>query len=283
MSFETSAENTWCPGCGNFPLLVLARKAVSELIEEGKIEKRNVVVISGIGCHGKITSYLDLNSVHTAHGRVLPMAVGTKLGNPNLHVIGFGGDGDTYDEGMAHFIHAARNNVNFTCVVHDNKMFSLTTGQPTATTSYGTKTKSTPQGKPSQPINPLTLALDAGATFVARGYSFHIDRSKELLKQAIMHDGFGFIDMIQPCVVYNDTRAFMNEHAYWMDPEPASYQEAFQKAREWDYNREDEIKVPLGLFYKTDEPTFEEKWPSLQPWYKMERKVERKELFQEFK
>ncbi|NIQ05346.1 MAG: 2-oxoacid:ferredoxin oxidoreductase subunit beta [Candidatus Korarchaeota archaeon] len=283
MRFETPAENTWCPGCGNFPLLVSARRAISELIEEGKIEQQNVVVISGIGCHGKITSYLELNSVHTAHGRVLPMALGTKLGNPNLRVIGFGGDGDTYDEGMAHFIHAARNNANFSFVVHDNKMFSLTTGQPTATTSRHKKTKSTPQGKPSSPINPLMLALAAGATFVGRGYSFHIDQSKELLKQAIMHDGFGFVDMIQPCVVYNDTRGFMNEHAYWMDPEPTTFREAVEKAREWDYNLEDDAKVPLGLFYRTKEPTFEENWPSLQPWYKLKRDVTGKELFKEFK
>lgn len=283
MSFQTPAENTWCPGCGNYPLLVVTRRAISELIDEGKIDEENVVMVSGIGCHGKITSYVELNSVHTAHGRVLPMSLGLKLGNPDLKVVGFGGDGDTFDEGMAHFIHAARNNADFTMVVHDNKMFSLTTGQPTATTERGKKTKSTPQGKPSQPINPVALALEAGATFVARGYSFHIERSKELLKQAIMHSGYAFYDMIQPCVVYNDTRAFMNEHAYWMDPEPSNFQEALDKAQEWDYNRTEDVKVPLGVFYKTEEKTFEDKWPQLQPWYKNKRAIKREELLEEFK
>lgn len=283
MSLETPVENTWCPGCGNFPLLVLARNAFSELFEEGKVERKDLTVVSGIGCHGKISSYLDLNSVHTAHGRVLPISLGIRLGNPELHVVGFGGDGDTYDEGMAHFIHAARNNANFTFVVHDNKMFSLTTGQPTATTSRGKKTKSTPLGKPSDPINPLTLALEAGATFVGRGYSFNIEKSKNLLKEAITHDGFAFIDMIQPCVVYNDTRDFMNEHSYWMDHDPTNFKEALEKAREWDYNREEDVKVPLGVFYKAKTKTLEDKWPKLQPWYKKERDLKSEALFKEFK
>lgn len=283
MSFKTPVENTWCPGCGNFPLLVIARKAISELIEEGELEKNNVVTVSGIGCHGKMTDYLELNSVRTAHGRVAPICLGVKLGNPDLTVVGFGGDGDTYDEGMAHFIHASRNNANFTLVVHDNKMFSLTTGQPTATTSQGKKTKSTPLGKPAEPINPLTLALEAGATFVARGYSFKIEQSKELLKQAIMHQGFAFIDMIQPCVVYNDTRGFMNQHSYWTDHDPTNYQKAMKKAREWNYNREEDAKVPLGVFYKTEKPILEEKWPQIQTWFKKERDVKREKLFEEFR
>lgn len=284
MRFETPAENTWCPGCGNFPLLVFARRAISDLIESGEIKKENVVVVAGIGCHGKISDYLELNSVRTPHGRTLPISLGVRLGNPELSVVAFGGDGDTLDEGMAHFIHAARNNANFTLALHNNKMFSLTTGQPTATTSKGKKTKSTPLGKPAQPVNPVALALEAGATFVARTYSFNIGESKDVFKRAIMHRGFSFVDIIQPCVVYNDTRDFMKEHSYWVDHDTSRYEEAIEKAREWDYNLSDDARVPLGVFYETERPTFEDAFPQLRPWYNKRRKhPQTSDLFAEFK
>ena len=140
---STKNENTWCPGCPNFMILESAKGAIAKLIDGGR-RQEDFAMVTGIGCHAKIFDYLNISGIYGLHGRVIPTALGITLGNPNLTVIGFAGDGDTYAEGMAHFIHVARYNLDMTLIVHDNQSFSLTTGQATPTSQLGYKNKAKP-------------------------------------------------------------------------------------------------------------------------------------------
>lgn len=284
MSYKSGEQITWCPGCPNHGILTSFDKAVQELVDEGDVKKEEVCTVAGVGCHGKIHDYLELNGVYGIHGRVLPTCLGVKLGNPDLTVVGFAGDGDTFNEGMAHLIHNARYNADFTLVVHNNKIFALTTGQPTATTDKGFKTKSTPQGEPSQPANPLLLAIDAGASFVARTYAMEIKKTKEIMKQAVKHEGFAFVEVMQPCLIFHDAREYVKEHMYWAEHDPTKIGEALEKAREWDYNKTKKARIPMGVIYKTKKKTYEEKWPQLRAWWRKKRKtLSTKRLFKQFK
>ncbi len=261
MELKTYAENTWCPGCGNFGILKAFEEAVKELSSEIPVE--NFVVASGIGCHGKIADYLNLNSFYSIHGRALSNLEGAKLINGNLVCVGFVGDGDIYAEGISHLIFAAKRNVDITAVVHDNRSYSLTTGQFTPTSPSRFKGKSTPEGPPEDPMNPIALMLSAGATFVARGFSGDIQHLKWLFIEAVKHRGFSFIDVLQPCVSFFNTFPFYRKHCYKLEDEGhdfTDFEKAMEKAREWDYNRDDEeVRIPIGIFYKVQKPTYEER------------------------
>jgi 2-oxoglutarate ferredoxin oxidoreductase subunit beta len=191
----TKEEITWCPGCSNFNILRAFREAAGELIENNKIKAKNITTVTGIGCSSKIYDYINSNGFYGIHGRVLPVCLGIKVGNSELTVVGFAGDGDTYAEGISHFVHACRYNANLTMVVHDNQVFSLTTGQATPTSEEGFVNGSTPLGVKEKPLNPIALALASGASFVARGYALDVYHLKNLMKQAISHKGFAFIDV----------------------------------------------------------------------------------------
>ena len=255
MDLETYSQKTWCPGCPNFGILEAVKKAISELIEEG-IPKENFVLTCGIGCHGKIVDYLNLNSFYGLHGRCLSTAQGIKLANPNLKVIAFVGDGDIYNEGISHLIHGAKRNSDITVLVHDNRNFALTVSQFTATSPKGFKGSSTPKGSVEEPFNPLDLMLTSGATFLARGYALKIDHLKDLIKKAILHKGFSFLEVLQPCITFFDNRKFYQERIYEIKG-PFSKEEAREKISEWDY-KNDSSKIPIGLFYQVEKPTFEE-------------------------
>jgi len=256
----TYAENTWCPGCGNFGILSALKTALKELQEEGTPIER-VVMVSGIGCHAKIVDYVDVNSFYSLHGRVLPPLTGIKIANPGLIVIGHAGDGDAYGEGIEHLIFAAKRNVDATFIVHNNRVYGLTTGQFTPTSPKGFKGRSTPMGSVEEPINPIELLLASKATFVARGYSGKIDHLKHLLKEAINHRGFSFIDILQPCFTFFNTYKFYNE---WVDviedatvEDQRSYEEALSLARMWSYDLSQK-KIPIGIFFREERPTYEE-------------------------
>ena len=158
MNLDAKNEMTWCPGCYNFLILASVKKALTEL----GLDRSKIAIVTGIGCHGKIYDYLNTRGIYGLHGRVLPTAMGIKLADPSLTVIGFAGDGDTYAEGMEHFIHAGRYNTNMTLIVHDNQSFSLTTGQATPTSQQGYKNKAQTLGEFNKPINPVHLALAIG-------------------------------------------------------------------------------------------------------------------------
>lgn len=285
--FNTQQENTWCPGCYNFGILQAMKIALTDLVNKKEIKAKDVVMASGIGCHAKIFDYININGFYSLHGRVLPPCFGMKLANPELTVIGFGGDGDTYAEGTSHFIHGCRYNIDMTMVVHNNKVFALTTGQATPTSQEDFKGKSTPLGAKVDPLNPIAVALASGATFVARGYARDVKHLTEIFKQAIIHKGFALVDVLQSCITFNDFEEYLQGRIYKLEEkghDVGNFKKALKKSREWDYSLKEKAKVPIGIFYKAKKPTFEEKWPQLKkPWYKVKREIDKKELLQEFK
>ena len=260
-NLSTTNVNTWCPGCPNFMILEAVKKAISKLIQEG-IKQENFSMVTGIGCHAKIFDYINLSGIYGLHGRVIPTALGIKLGNPNLNVLGFAGDGDTYAEGMEHFIHAGRFNANMTLIVHDNQSFSLTTGQPAPTTQEGYKSKANPLGEFNHPINPIELSLASGTGFIARCNAKDIDHTAEILEKAIKHKGFSFVEIIQDCLIFNSEFDKGRDKLTYKIPDNNDLQKAHALAHEWDYNNKTG-KIPIGVIYQTDRPSLEEKWPQL--------------------
>ena len=282
----TKEVNTWCPGCPNFGILQASHQALAELANENEISIKKTVLVAGIGCSSKIYDYVNLNAFYGIHGRVLPACLGIKLGNPELTVVGHAGDGDTYAEGISHFIHNCRYNADFTMVVHNNQVFSLTTGQATPTTEQGFVDGSTPMGVKDAPLNPLALAIEAGATFVARGYALNVPHLKELIKKAVKHKGFSFIDILQPCIIFHKHSVpYLNKNVYEIQGHDEGSRElALGKAREWDYSYDEDKKVPIGVFYETQRPVFDDQWPQLKkPWHKVKRDINWQNAVKEFK
>jgi len=281
IELNTGAETTWCPGCHNFMLLRAVQDALKDLInEKDNIEQESIVMSTGIGCHGKMFDYLNVGGVYSLHGRVLPTCVGMKLGNPQLTVLGFGGDGDTYAEGISHFIHTARYNLDMTMFVHNNQVFALTTGQGTPASEQGFKTKSQPEGVANKPLNPLKLSLDAGATFVARIYPQKMNHAKQVIKQAILHPGFSHLDVAIPCLIYHQDAEFLQNNIYELeDHNEKDRQAALDKIEEWDYDpNKDDQQVPVGVFYQNKQVTLADKLPTEKKlkargegWYQVER------------
>ena len=255
INLATSAQNTWCPGCGNFAILNAIKAALNSLHDEG-VGLENVVLVSGIGCHAKIVDYLNVNSFYSIHGRVAPTAEGIKLARPDLKVIGFAGDGDSYGEGLEHLVFAAKRNIDITMIIHNNRVYGLTTGQYTPTSPLGFKGRSTPLGTKELPLNPLEVMLASGATFLARGTSHGLELLKGIFKEAILHKGFSLVDILQVCVSYYNMYEYYDKHVYELQGHDAlDYASALAAIRQWDYNKDSQI--PLGVFYKKDMPTFE--------------------------
>lgn len=253
LDLNTKAVNTWCPGCTNFMILAAFKNALTELIKEGKIKKDNITVGVGIGCHGKIADYVNVNSIISLHGRVIPTMTGVKLANPNLTAIAFSGDGNSYAEGMEHLVHAAKRNSDIKLFVHNNQVFGLTTGQVTPTSKKGYKSRSTPQGSIEEPLNPLLIALSSGATFVARAFTSDIVLLTQIMKKAILHKGFAHLDIVQPCISFNDTRDYFKEKVYNLE------ENSPKNDLKWAMEKVQEIeKISVGIFYDVDKPTFEE-------------------------
>jgi len=194
----------WCPGCGNFPILLALKKALVEL----NIEPYEVLIVSGIGQAGKLPHYLRCNTFNGLHGRTLPVATGIRLANSELLTIAVAGDGDCYGEGGNHLIHAIRRNINVKLFVHDNQIYGLTKGQASPTSMKGMITKVQTSGVLLEPLNPVLLSVSLGATFVARGFAGEPEHLKELMKSAILHEGFSIIDILQPCVTFNKINTY---------------------------------------------------------------------------
>ena len=254
----TYADNTWCPGCGNFSILTSIKKVLANLKDDG-LDLSRVAMVSGIGCHAKIVDYVDVNSFYSIHGRVPPAMTGIKLANPDLVVIGHSGDGDAYGEGVEHLVFSAKRNINMTYIIQNNRVYGLTTGQFTPTSPAGFKGRSTPLGSPEEPLNPIELMLSAGATFVARGFSGKINHLQDLMLAAINHKGFAFVDVLQPCFTFYNTYNFYQERVYELTEEAhdsADRAAAFEKAGEWTYGEGD--RIPIGIFYQVEKPTYDE-------------------------
>ena len=250
----------WCPGCGDFGVLAAVQKAIVEL----KIPTHNVVTISGIGCSSNFPGYMNTYGMHTLHGRALAVATGLKLANHELTVLVTGGDGDGFGIGGNHFVHSMRRNVDLLYIVMDNQIYGLTTGQTSPTSRLGMKTKSMPFGNIEAPVNPISLALAAGATFVARGFSGEQKHLTELIKQGIEHRGFSFLDVFSPCVTYNHDNTYQ-----WYRPRLKKLEEeSAYHASDWTAAMEKSLlwgdEIPIGKFFeRTDVPTLQEAEPVL--------------------
>lgn len=247
-NFVTAAQNTWCPGCGNFTIQHTLKNVFSDL-EKAGTDPKDIVLVTGIGCHAKIADYMNVNSFYSIHGRALPVATGIKLSNPDLSVICCVGDGDTYAEGLDHLIFAAKRNIDITVLVHDNRVYGLTVGQYTPTSPLGFKGKSTPGGTIEHPLNPLELMLASGATYVARGYTRRMDQLKTLVSRGIAHRGFSFIDVLQICATFFPATDYYNSRVYDLPSyDTTDFTLACEKAKEWDYNTD--APISLGTFYE---------------------------------
>lgn len=258
-SFNTKYLPTWCPGCGDFGIWTALKMSLTAL----GISESDGMAIYGVGCHGNMYDWMRIYGFASLHGRTLPVAQGAKFANHTLPVIVISGDGDGLGEGGNHFIHAAKRNPNITVIIHDNQVYGLTTGQASPTAKQGFKTKSTPDGVFDEPINPLTLAITAGATFVARGFAGDAPGLSKILTAAINHKGFSIVDVLQPCVTFDKvhTYAWYRQRVYALvgiGYEPTSRVKAYEKALEWG------DKIPVGIFYAENKETSEERESALQ-------------------
>lgn len=260
INLATTAQNTWCTGCGNFAILGAIKSVLQSLAEDG-FPMENVVLVSGIGCHAKIVDYINVNSFYSLHGRVVPAAEAIKLLAPGVKVIGFSGDGDSYGEGIEHLIFAAKRNIDITMIIHNNRVYGLTTGQYTPTSPLGYKGRSTPDGSKEPPINPLDLMLASGATFLARGTSHGLELLKKIFKEAILHKGFSLVDVLQVCVTFDNLYEYYDKRVYELQGHnPSDEMAAANKIKEWNYNND--AKIPLGVIYKREAETFDERFKS---------------------
>jgi len=281
--FRTKVHNDWCPGCGDFGILNAVQMALFEL----KLEPHDVAIVSGIGCSGKTPHFVNTYGFHTLHGRSLPIATGIKLANTALTVVAVGGDGDGYGIGAGHFLNTGRRNLDFTYVVYDNQVYGLTKGQASPTLPKGQRTKSMSGPAIIEGINPLATAISAGYTFVARSYSLDIRHLKEILKAAILHRGSALVDVLQTCPTYND----INTKEWYVGTDLASKAPRLYKLEESGYdgnvkdpNNANEVnqmkgqaiirsfewgeKIPIGVFYRIQEPTYEDMIARRMPAYK---------------
>jgi pyruvate ferredoxin oxidoreductase beta subunit len=192
-------QATWCPGCGDFGVLKALKQAMPEV---GRTPDETLLV-TGIGCSGKLSSYFESYGFHSIHGRALPVARAAKLANPGLEVVAAGGDGDGYGIGGNHFMHTARENHDITYIVFNNEIFGLTKGQTSPTSPKGHKSKTQPHGSAKDPVRPMSLSLASGASYIARTAAVNPRQAKEIIVEAIEHDGFAHIDFLTQCPTWN--------------------------------------------------------------------------------
>lgn len=238
-----STETAWCPGCGDFGIL----STLTKVLNDSGLASEKVVLVGGIGQAAKTNQYINANGFSGLHGRSLPAAVGIKLANESLTVIVNTGDGDSYGEGGNHFLHNIRRNVDITHFVHDNQIYGLTKGQPSPTSDSCSMEQGGACNKDT-PLNPILLAIAAGATFVARAYSGNTGHLEKIMKAAISHQGYSLVDILQPCVSFNK----VNTYAYYS-------QRVYELGEEYDYTNKLEAiaksmegggKIPIGILYQ---------------------------------
>ncbi len=240
----------WCPGCGNFDILDCLKQALCDL----EIDPREVILAGGIGQTSKMVFSIKTNMIDGLHGRTLPLVLGIKMANHEAIVLAISGDGDFYGEGGNHLIHALRRNIDVTILAGDNRVYGLTKGQASPTSSYDFRTKIHQEGTGSQPVRPTMLALASGATYVAKGFSGEKGQLTELIKQGILHRGAALIDIMFPCVSFNKTQTFAwyKQRAKPIGPEhdPADFEAAMKLSM---YTEEE---IPVGVYYRVSRPVF---------------------------
>lgn len=274
--FDTHIQPTWCPGCGNFAIFTALKRALTKL----NLAPHQVVVVTDVGCSGNMADFINVYGFHALHGRALPVAVGVKLANHSLPVIAIIGDGGCYGEGLTHYINLMRGNHDITVLVHDNFLYTLTTGQYSPTTPKGTITKSTPEGAIEEALNPISLALANNATFVARGYAFEIDHLTDLIYQAIKHSGFALVDILQPCITFNKTQTldWYKQRIYKLKSSFKTKDEAFKQALKIN-------KLPIGIFWQEKKSAYHQEIRALKDKPLVKKPIDKiniKRLIEEF-
>lgn len=243
-------QPTWCPGCGHFSIMAGIQKSIISL----GYEPHEFAIISGIGCSGKVSEYVRTNGYHTIHGRSLPVAQGTKMGNPDLKVIASGGDGDGYGIGLGHFVHASRRNIDMTYIVMDNNIYGLTKGQTSPRSEHGFVTTTTKDGNKEYPVDPISTSIANGATFVAQGFAGDIKQLNDIIARAIEHKGFAHVNIYSPCVTFNkvNTYDFYKENLTAFDKPFATREEALAAVRSHQ-------GLVTGVLYEEDRAHYQEK------------------------
>jgi 2-oxoglutarate ferredoxin oxidoreductase subunit beta len=260
LDLQTKENPDWCPGCGDYGILMGIKKALIALDRP----LHETCIVSGIGCSGKLNHFVNTYGFEGLHGRSLPVASAIHLANHSLNVVAVGGDGDGYGIGMGHWMHTMRRNMNFTYIVHDNQVYGLTKGQYSPTTEVGMKSSSSPRGAIETPVNPIKLALaSGGVSFIARAFAGDIKHLHELVLQGMKHEGFALIDVLQPCVTFNklNTYDFFKSRVYKLEDDPlydkTSKHMAEERAEEWDK------RIATGVFYQATEDMYESHLPAI--------------------
>jgi 2-oxoglutarate ferredoxin oxidoreductase subunit beta len=268
--FANAVEPAWCPGCGNFAIL----NAIKRALVEAELAPHQVVIYTGIGQSSKLPDYMTVNAFTSLHGRPIPIAQGAHLANHGLKAIVHAGDGDTYGIGGNHFMHLLRRNADVTLIAHNNLIYGLTKGQysPTSPQGFPSKTSPPPEGALDRPVNPISWALAAEATFIARSFAGDLRHLVAMMVAAIQHKGAALLDVFQPCVTFNPNYSydFFRDRVYKLDEEegydPTDREAAWRKAQEWG------DRIPIGIFYREeDRPTYESQVPALRAGPLVER------------
>ena len=258
--FLSPVRPTWCPGCGNHGIWNGLKMALAGL----NLTPHEVLIVSGIGCGSKLPDYTRANGFMSIHGRTMAVATGAKLANHSLTVIAVHGDGDGYGMGMGHFVHAARRNIDVVDVHQNNQVYGLTKGQYSPTSDHGYRSKTSPEGAIEAAVNPLAIALAAGATFVSRGFALDPKHLSQVFTKAIEHRGYALVDVLQPCVTFNkvNTYDWYKGRVFKVEDEerydPTNRAAAFRTALEWGE------RIPIGVVYQVEgNPTYEDDVPAL--------------------
>jgi len=254
---QNHLPHMWCPGCGNGIVTSAAVKAIDKL----GLSQDNTTIVSGIGCSSRASGYLDFDTVHSAHGRAIPFATGIKLANPKLNVIVMTGDGDATAIGGNHFIHAARRNINITVVLFNNSIYGMTGGQYSPLTPIHSKAATAPYGTIERSFNVVELAKAAGATFVARGTTYHAQQLSDVIAKAIAHDGFSLVEAITACPIgfgrQNKSGSGANMMKWQRDHAVAKA--AYEKLSE----AEQADKFAIGVLYESQAPEYTKEYDKL--------------------
>jgi 2-oxoglutarate/2-oxoacid ferredoxin oxidoreductase subunit beta len=259
--FNTTEKSTWCPGCGDFGILAGIKAALAAL----DLMPHQAMIVSGIGCGSKLPHYMTVNAYNSLHGRAVPIAQGIKLANHNLKVIIVTGDGDGYGIGANHLMQGMRRNADVTHIIENNQIYGLTKGQYSPTSDKGVVTSFSPEGSIEAALNPLALALAAGATFISRTFAGDVKHMSALIQEAVKHPGYSVVDTLQPCVTYNkvNTYDWYRERVYKVEEEagynPTDRDQAWTRAQEWG------DRIPVGIVYQdTSRATYESQVSALQ-------------------
>jgi 2-oxoglutarate ferredoxin oxidoreductase subunit beta len=246
-------EPSWCSGCGIYAIFAALKKTAISL----GMKPEEMVVVTGIGCHGRLNNYFNAYGFHALHGRALPLAQGIKLANKQLSVITISGDGDAYSIGLGHFIHAVRRNVNLTYIVVNNMIYGLTQGQTSPTSRKEFISVSTPFGSKESPICGPHLALISGGTFVARGFSGAPKQLVSLLVKGVRHRGFSLVEVLSPCVTHNRMNTYDWFRQNTVDVERGKQYDPGNREKAWEFLNNKQ-KLAMGLLYQEDGPSYDD-------------------------